>query len=251
MEKIQLYTFYTFGWDYHMLISDRHYENVKSAKEFLDKNIGFINKSGLDVTAQVIKSEKSKSLKNLYLQKNDEAVSEVSVKEIIDFAIAIEKTVDAELRLKHSFVLTNKRLDLTKLLDNVGALFGDGVFNRMSYLSQKDFQEAGKCVAFEMPTAAAFHILRATEETLRQFYRKKIPKKNHNSVLLWKPMIEQMRTNPKLRSYKTLLDSYDNIRFNFRNPTSHPDMFYTLDTVQDLFLLCIEANSRVINALKD
>jgi len=244
MEKTDLYKIYMFGWDFHMLWKGRKYNSVESALEFIDKIIRFIEKNHLDVTSKVIEDERFRLLPNLDSQKPEEKVSDKSFSEMKEFANAIEKTLDAELRLKHSFILTPKRLDLKKLLENMPSLYGDGIFEKFSDFSKKDFHEAGKCIAFERPTAAAFHIMRGTEETLRVFYRKKIPKKDHISPLLWKPMIDQMRKKPKIS--KTILDSFDNIRANFRNPTSHPESFYTMDEIQDLLLLCIEANSRAV-----
>ena len=247
MEKTHLYRFYMFGWDFHMLYGGYTSKSVKDAREFIKKITDFAENQHLDVTTQVIKSESSDLLKNLNSQKADETASKVSMEETKLFARTIEKTLDAELRLKYAFILTPKRLDLNKLLDNVEELFGTGIFEKMSNLSKKDFREAGKCIAFERPTAAAFHILRATEETLRSFYHRKIPKKEQNELPLWKSMIDQLRKKPKVS--KSILDSFDNIRSNFRNFTIHTDTFYTMDEIQDLLLLCIEANSRATKEL--
>lgn len=37
--------------------------------------------------------------------------------------------------------------------------------------AKKDFREAGRCLAFELPTAAGFHTMRATESVLRKYYK--------------------------------------------------------------------------------
>ena len=42
-----------------------------------------------------------------------------------------------------------------------------------------------------------------------------------------------------------LLTRLNYIKDNYRNPTAHPELFYTFDTAQDLISLCID----VINAM--
>ena len=128
-------------------------------------------------------------------------------------------------------------------------LFPGGVFDKLPELTRYDFAEAGKCVAFERPTAAAFHLLRGTEGALRDFYLATVKRKRLN-VLLWKPMLDQMaaRSKPPPRP---LLDHLDHIRANFRNPTQHPEARYDIDEAEDLFGLCVDAATRLIRAHPD
>ena len=58
-----------------------------------------------------------------------------------------------------------------------GSVPGSGTFDKLSELSKTDFTEAGKCIAFERYTAAAFHVLRGTEQALTEFYLKKVKRR--------------------------------------------------------------------------
>lgn len=111
-----------------------------------------------------------------------------------------------------------------------------------------DFVEGGTCLAFERPTAAAFHILRGTEGVLKIYYEKKIRKKDRQTNPTWGSMVNQLRTIKN--APKTLLDAYDNLRENFRNPTAHPKLTYTLDEAQDLFSVCIDAVNKIMKQLR-
>lgn len=117
----------------------------------------------------------------------------------------------------------------------------------MPDIAQYDFMKAGKCVAYELPTAGAFHILRGTESTLRLYYCNHI-KQGRLTTLLWRPMVEHLRKCKKPIP-KILLDNLDNIALNFRNPTAHPEYKYDINEVQDLFNLCADVNNRMIGGL--
>ena len=154
----------------------------------------------------------------------------------------LRETLFAEAEGRVAFIVTDKRIDIHKLLNNIGALLAPGVFEKLPEISRYDFTEAGKCVAFERPTSGAFHLLRGTEAVLRQFYCGIV--KRGRAKLMWGPMVESLR---KRRSAppKPLLDNLDNIRMSFRNPTQHPDKIYDIQEVQDLFALCVDVVNRM------
>lgn len=86
-------------------------------------------------------------------------------------------------------------------------------------VAQYDFEEAGKCLAFERSTAAAFHILRGTEGVLRSYYCSLVRRKESRvNPLLWGPMVDSLKKLQKQPPI-VLLNNLDNLRFSFRNPT--------------------------------
>ena len=155
----------------------------------------------------------------------------------------LKRVVEAEAGGKFTFTVSEKRLDVEKLLEDVSALFGAEVFYSLPDIAQYDFGEAGLCVAFARPTAAAFHLLRGTESVLRQFYCSKV-KRDRVTPLLWGPMVDHLRKRREPPP-DVLLNNLDNIRVSFRNPTQHPELRYDLDEAQDLFGLCIEVVNRM------
>jgi len=154
----------------------------------------------------------------------------------------LRKTLFAEASGNIAYIVVDKRIDVNKLLSGVSSLMAPGVFDKLPTIAKYDFEEAGKCIAFERPTAAAFHILRGTESVLRKYYCS-IVKRNRVDPLLWGPMVESLkrRRNP----LTTLLNHLDHIREDYRNPTQHPEKIYDIEEVQELFNLCIEAVTRM------
>jgi len=147
-----------------------------------------------------------------------------------------------------AFIVTDKRIDVEKLLDEVAGLFAPGTFAKLPEIAQYDFAESGKCIAFERPTAAAFHCLRATEAVLRYYYCSLV--KQRRPELMWGPMVDSLRRSRK-NPPAVLLSNLDNIRHSFRNPTAHPEARYDISEVQDLFNLCVEVVNRMVKDLED
>lgn len=83
----------------------------------------------------------------------------------------VRKTLNAEASEKKAFVASPKRgWDVDRLLNEPSSVFAHGVFSALGEIARYDFQEACRCLAFERPTAAAFHTLRGTEAVLRDYY---------------------------------------------------------------------------------
>lgn len=166
--------------------------------------------------------------------------------ELRDIMGDVRNTLFAEAGGNVAFIVTDKRIDVDKLLSDVPALMAPGVFNSLPDIAQYDFIEAGKCIAFELPTSAAFHILRGTEAVLRHYYCSIV--RRNRAELLWGPMVESLRRR-RTPPPAPLLDNLDNIRRSFRNPTQHPDKIYDIQEVQDLFGLCVDVINRMITLL--
>jgi hypothetical protein len=68
----------------------------------------------------------------------------------------------------------------------------------LSDQAKADFDQAGKCIALDVSTAAAFHMLRATEASIRKYYELIVP--------------GDKRANQKMRnwgSYIRLIKNHD------------------------------------------
>lgn len=158
----------------------------------------------------------------------------------------LDRTLFAEALGNVAFIVTDKRIDVDKLLNDVPSLIAPGIFDSLPEIARYDFTEAGKCIAFEVPTAAAFHLLRGTEAVLRHFYCSIV--KRGRVELLWGPIVEHLRRRRKPPP-SPLLNNLDNIRLSFRNPTQHPDKIYDIQEVQDLFGLCTDVVNRMVALL--
>ncbi len=159
----------------------------------------------------------------------------------------LEDTLIAEASVQIAYVITEKRLDIKKLVESPGKLLAPNVYRQLPAVSSFDFMTACKAIAFELPTAAAFHLLRCTEGVLRHYYTCNIKvKRLRPERRMWHNMIEQLRQKRTAPPPRELLDTLDRIRENFRNPTNHPDKIYEIEEVQDLFGLCVDVLNRMV-----
>jgi hypothetical protein len=158
--------------------------------------------------------------------------------------MSLEKTLWAEASGIHSFFTTDKKISIDKLTLKQESLFPGETFSELPEIAKYDVREGGMCIAFERGTAAAFHILRATEAVLRELYCR-IVKQKRIKRLNWGDItvdLVQRRKKPST----TIMKNLDYIRENFRNPTSHPEVRYDIEEAQSLFNLCIDVMCRMI-----
>jgi hypothetical protein len=95
---------------------------------------------------------------------------------------------------------------------------------------KKDFREAGRCLAFEVPTAAGFHAMRATEAVLRIYY--KLVTGKEPDRIDWGTCTQELK---KGRANQKVVQVLDQIRDLHRNPLMHPQDFLTMKDAIGLF----------------
>ncbi len=159
----------------------------------------------------------------------------------------VRAVLEAECLTKVAYVPSEKRFDVRRLLDDAPSLLAPDAFQKLPDVAAHDMREAGRAIAFNLPTAAAFHLLRATEATLRAYYLNRV-RRGRVRPLLWGPMVASLRSRRRPPD-PVLISNLDNIRLAFRNPTAHPEKVYDIDEAQDLFGLCIEVLNRMAREL--
>jgi hypothetical protein len=203
-------------------------------------NYGVIKRTGLqgeprDVALDYL-NEFFEFLAELELQVTERVASDLEdiLKTIRDGeAERIDASLDAELQLKKAYVLTKKRYPLESLLTEPSALLANGVHDRLSDNAKRDYRLACLQVALNQPTAAAFHLMRMLEEQVKSLYFS-FKKTKRLEKPMWGPMTQQLRSKRAPKPSNKWLDHLDSMRIRFRNPTQHPQAFYSIDEAQDL-----------------
>lgn len=183
---------------------------------------------------------------NLSSMDDSKTLGKDRAQELSGLMQTLENIVSAEAQIKYYYVTTYKRYNTDYLMDHPEKLFSDGVFKRLPKLSRYDFTEGFKCITFEIPTAAVFHILRATEGVLKDCYLSNV-KQNRVKRPMWSNMLKQLKERKRNRLSGALLGCLDNIRESYRNPTNHPEAVYNIDQAEDLLGLCIDVTNKMDN----
>jgi hypothetical protein len=173
-----------------------------------------------------------------------EKLNEAQVKKLKDEAIRLEKVVFAESSTRQYYSVESRRYNSEFLINAPERMFADDVFLRIPAIGRYDFGEAMKCLAFERPTAAAFHMLRGTEGLLQAVYKRRV-RQNRLARPSWGPMVDQLRAITRRPLNIVALDTLDLIRRGYRNPTAHPEAMYSLAEAEDLLGLCIDVVNKI------
>jgi len=169
-------------------------------------------------------------------------------KKLSDEIFVLERHVLSEGVTKIVHVIPERRFNSDYLLNHQYKLLKPGDFEKLPELAQYDFKSSCRCLLFGESTAAAFHILRATEGTLKNYYFHH-KKQNRLKKPMWGSILIELQKKTRNKPPQTLLNSLDLIRDSYRNPTQHPDATYDIDGAQDLFGLCIDVIGKMAKDL--
>ena len=126
-----------------------------------------------------------------------------------------------------TFLVTQKGgFDTATLLWRGEALFSEDMGDKVPE-AIFDAKEAAKCLAFEVSTAAGYHLFRVTEAVLRRYYSHvtggKPPPKHRNIGVYLRSMRSAGVGDPKI------IESLQQLSDLHRNPLIHPEIALTLD----------------------
>lgn len=250
MKQSNIYSYFAFGYNYRILrnASYKGYGHAK-IKEILGNFVKRFDSLDLPVT-------KTAAQELLVLVKRLNAATpaadempaglEALIKAELE---AIDKTLDSELKLRKAYLLTRKNFALVDLLEKPEALLGAGTWDCLSEHAKEDFRLAALQIALSQPTGAAFHLMRALEDHVKTLYFS-FKKTKRLKTPMWGPMTKELREKKNPRPTLKLLDHLDSMRKNYRNPTQHPEVFYTLEEAQDLLSSTIGALNMISKELR-
>ncbi|MFG0605565.1 hypothetical protein ACF8CX_07490 [Vibrio mimicus] len=229
MKEAEIYSYYAFGFNYRYL---RAGLEGKTNKEVYDDITSEIKGLELQVTLQVI-SELEDIVEMLATLPGDDVIDSSTAKKIKSILDKSDATLDAELQLRKVLYITPKRFNQTMLLHEPHKLLAKNAWDAISQNARVDFASATSCIAMNQSTASAFHLMRSVEEMVKQLYFSYVKQKRMANPM-WGPIIQKLTTKNNPKPDSVLIESLDMIRKNYRNPTQHPDKYYSIDEAQDL-----------------
>ncbi|MCY1685357.1 HEPN domain-containing protein [Yersinia enterocolitica] len=234
MERVSVYDYYSFGYNYKLYRQTSINNTVKVCISRLEEYVRFIDTLNLVVTSNIVSEEVDELIDELKEFAPSEKVSAVLVSKILRVFEKADVCLDSELQLKKLLILTPKRFESEVLLNKPQSLLAKRVWSKLTEQAKTDFEAASKCIAMSLPTASAFHLMRCVEECVRQLYFHF--KDEKLSRFMWGDITSCLSniSPPNTKPNKELLDNLDLIRRNYRNPTQHPEKNYSMDEAQDL-----------------
>jgi hypothetical protein len=152
-----------------------------------------------------------------------------------------EKNFEREHKNIDVFTVTPKGIYNTRLLmEHPERQFPDKSRAILPAQMVYDLKQAGRCLAFDIPTACAFHVCRGTEALMLAYYGLLARHPWSFKKKDWKIYIEQLIVS---HAPAKITNRLEEIRLLDRNAYIHPDMNVSLEEAQVLFGLCAGVNS--------
>jgi hypothetical protein len=154
-----------------------------------------------------------------------------------------DSALSLELGRAPIFFVTPKGIyDTTRLIADAAAAL-EGFQDHISPGAVADTNQAGRCLAFTLPTAAGFHIARATETVIKQFVRahgKKVGKS-------WGAYIAALTEGG---ANQAIVHHIQQLKDLHRNPMIHPEITLTMIEAHSLWSMCISVIQAMVFEMK-
>lgn len=179
----------------------------------------------------------------------EQIIEAYAVKRVAEAAKEFEITLKAELNTAPCYLVISKGgYDIDVLMREPWRMFPEGLVKFVPE-SLYDVSEAGKCLAFEIPSAAAFHLHRINEAVLHRYWDvvsdgESIPKKSSMGLYINKLEEGKKGDIKVIASLKQIKDLH-------RNPTIHPGDKLTVQEAIELFGIIVSVVSMMLCKIRE
>ena len=261
MQRVNVYQFYTLGHNVHALnrisagqkIKEHYYQllNAQAWLEFIEKDklvpvgvAGPACHSLLNIIGRVLKPNSS-----VPGSTTPDLEKEISVSDAYTIERGIETfetVLSAQMQSLSTYFVSRKLgYETPLLIEEAENLLPESIREEIPEAIH-DLQQAGKCIAFDIPTAAGFHLTRATEAVIRKYYAKVVGRSPKPKMRNWGTYVKNLHT---AGADARITGFLDHIREAYRNPLLHPEDTLTPEDAQVLMGVCVSAIVAMVQAM--
>lgn len=158
-------------------------------------------------------------------------------RQVVNKAKEFQVVLSAELQTLATYHVTQKGIySTTDLIERAENILPRPVLVKMSPQVIEEIKQSGRCLAFDSATASAFHILRATEALMHQYYISMCKPSPKPTGMLdsWGAYIAEFQksTKPEVKEVVAMLQQ---IKDQHRNLIMHPEVVLSPDEAFALF----------------
>lgn len=155
----------------------------------------------------------------------------------------------AELATLDTYTVSKKGIYSTAdLVERADMAFDESARTQLSPEVLSDLKQAGKCLAFELGTAAGFHTMRAVEAVVRNYWRLVKSPPAGTKAPEMAVCINELRAAGESEK---LMDILDHVRDLHRNTIMHPEVFLELKDALRLFDVAKSAISAMAERISE
>lgn len=147
--------------------------------------------------------------------------------------IKFSETLERELAEVNLYFIDQKQAwDMTILIEKGETVLSERTLSSLPASIKSDLREAARCLAFDIPTAVGFHIFRAVEAVVKEYFKTpsfSMPGKYRKNLGGYIEILENNRVDNKI------IDMLRHLKDNYRNPILHPQDSLESDEADSLF----------------
>lgn len=161
--------------------------------------------------------------------------ADYTFKNVIDRAKNFETILLAELQTLDLYKVTQKGIySMPDLIDHAENIFPSTVLTKLNSSITNEIRESGRCLAFDNPTASAFHIIRAAEAVMHEYYLVVCKPTTQDRLENWGQYIAELHKSPD-PEVKEVVAMLQQFKDRHRNLIMHPEVVLTPDESFTLF----------------
>jgi len=163
--------------------------------------------------------------------------ADLKFRQIVIKAKEFETVLSAELQTLATYHVTQKGIySTTDLIERAENILPAPVLSKISPGIIEEIRQSGRCLAFDSGTASAFHMMRATEAVMHEYYISVCKPKPKPIERLgnWGAYIAELQKSPK-SEVKEVVAMLQQIKDRHRNLIMHPEVVLTPDEAFTLF----------------
>ncbi len=159
----------------------------------------------------------------------------------------LDTLLTGELSIQPVYHVWPKRAyNVEALVGSGESIFSHAVQSELTHQEKYDVQQAGKCLAFEIPTAACFHILRCADSVLRRYYESMVGQSPKPKMRNWGTYISVLRKKGADEKIVSILLQVKDLH---RNPVIHPETRMDIDEALSLIGIIESVVSAMASAI--
>jgi hypothetical protein len=155
-----------------------------------------------------------------------ETIEDAIIQPVINAYLRFKNLLQEDLARKNVYSVRESEVySVASLIDNGDAIIPEKLRFDLPQPCLDELKQAGRCLAFELATASAFHIMRAIEVMLLEYWDIVTgdPRPDNRN---WGGLLKEI---DKKGGDKDVIDAVTHVKNLHRNPIVHPELTLTMD----------------------
>ena len=188
----------------------------------------------------------ARDVKEAFTADGEQEVMQYRINNIKSLIDGLETVLNNDMPGISTFLVVQKGIYRTDdLIEHAENNFSEEIRKDIPNQAKLDFKEAGKCLAYEVPTACAFHLWRAIETVMCAYYERLTGQTVDDANIRsnWDAYIKALTT---AKADSKITQFLDHIRKEYRNPQTHPNENVSVSQAFGLFGVASSSISQMI-----